>query len=1103
MTPIEAIGTKSGSRLGLLLILGALALLVPLIGVGVIMLHTGGTERDALADLDAIAGLKAGQVENWLTVRNGNAAVLSANVDFLGHVAAILRSDDAGARKSVQDRLVAVRKAYGYDAIELRDVRGRLLLGVGDDGGNGALSREAVALIPQAVADGRLRRTELHLSAPGRIRLEFVQPLPGVGAIATQAVLVLRLNPERFLYPLIKVWPTSSLSGETLLVRRVGEEVVFLNELRHQSGSALSLRFPLSDAQNTRMIAATALLAGGTGTSAGMDYRGVPVLAAYRPVEGTDWVIVAKRDRSEILGPLYRLAAWTSLIALFAVVAVGIALLSLWRQQQRLQQLALRFQSEQLFKWFYDMPFIGMATTSPASKGWLQFNDRLCTILGYTREEFASKTWAELTHPEDLYKDVVEFERMLRGESDGYLMEKRFISKNGAVIYVDMDVRCVRDQEGRVQSFLGTIEDKTERKLMENEQRALTERALRQREALVGMMGYNSLSSAELGSAVRKITESAAATLGVTRVSVWRYNPERTAIRCMDLYEPASDQHSEGGEIRADCHPAYFTAIQDEKGMAAHDALHDPRTNELAQDYLRPLGITSMLDVPIHFGGKLDGVLCNEHIGPARQWTEDEIVFAVAVGARISIVLEGWERKRVADLLQEKSERLNGILGSIDQVIWSIDPQTHKVLYLSQTVEAIYGRPLQSFFDEPMLWLDVVLPDDRKTALDADRQIRESGRGSSEVRIQRPDGETRWVSNRGWLVRDETGKVLRMDGVVSDISEAKHAQLQLQESEDRLRGLVDQVISGIYIIQAGKLVFVNRRFAEFCGYANPEDMIGIEALSMIAEPEREKVSVRLQRHFEGGEKTAHYTTLALRRDGSTFDLGVHGTIATYDGRPAIIGMAQDISEKKRAEDKAERYLQQLQKAFMRTVEVATTISEMRDPYTAGHEKRVAQIAIAIGKEFDFDAQRLEGLRVAGYLHDVGKITIPSEILAKPGKLSAIEYQLIKGHAQASYDILKDVEFPWPVAQVVLQHHERMDGSGYPQGLKGQTILLEARIMAVADTVEAMSSHRPYRPGLGIDKALAEIERGSGTAYDENVADACLRLFREKGYVLPD
>jgi response regulator RpfG family c-di-GMP phosphodiesterase len=193
---------------------------------------------------------------------------------------------------------------------------------------------------------------------------------------------------------------------------------------------------------------------------------------------------------------------------------------------------------------------------------------------------------------------------------------------------------------------------------------------------------------------------------------------------------------------------------------------------------------------------------------------------------------------------------------------------------------------------------------------------------------------------------------------------------------------------------------------------------------------------------------------------------------------------------------------ELKIAFMSTVEVATTLSEMRDPYTAGHERRVAKIAAAIGAEIGLDERQQEGLRVAGQLHDIGKINIPSEILSKPGKLTAIEYQLIKGHAQAGYDVLKGVEFPWPLAQVALQHHERIDGSGYPQGLKGEAILFEARIMSVADVVEAMSSHRPYRPGLGIDKALAEIERGRGTAYDSQAADACLRLFREKGYQLP-
>jgi len=163
---------------------------------------------------------------------------------------------------------------------------------------------------------------------------------------------------------------------------------------------------------------------------------------------------------------------------------------------------------------------------------------------------------------------------------------------------------------------------------------------------------------------------------------------------------------------------------------------------------------------------------------------------------------------------------------------------------------------------------------------------------------------------------------------------------------------------------------------------------------------------------------------------------------------------------------------------------------------------VGDIAAAIASELGLEPHRMEGLKVTGLLHDIGKIGVPSEILAKPTRLSQIEFELIKEHPQRGYEILKDVEFPWPLAQTVLQHHERIDGSGYPMGLKGDQIILEARIIAVADTVEAMSSHRPYREALGMDKALAAIEAGRGTKFDPVVVDACLRLCREKAYVPP-
>ena len=190
---------------------------------------------------------------------------------------------------------------------------------------------------------------------------------------------------------------------------------------------------------------------------------------------------------------------------------------------------------------------------------------------------------------------------------------------------------------------------------------------------------------------------------------------------------------------------------------------------------------------------------------------------------------------------------------------------------------------------------------------------------------------------------------------------------------------------------------------------------------------------------------------------------------------------------------------QLRTSLLDSITALAATVEMRDPYTAGHQRRVAQLAVAIAQELRLPQEQVEGVHLAGVVHDVGKIRIPAEILSKPGRLTALEFSLIKEHSQNGYEILKSIAFPWPIAQIVQQHHERLDGSGYPQGLKGHQILLEARIVAVADVVEAMSSHRPYRAAQGINSALKEIERGRGTVYDAAVVDACLRLFAEKRF----
>lgn len=210
-------------------------------------------------------------------------------------------------------------------------------------------------------------------------------------------------------------------------------------------------------------------------------------------------------------------------------------------------------------------------------------------------------------------------------------------------------------------------------------------------------------------------------------------------------------------------------------------------------------------------------------------------------------------------------------------------------------------------------------------------------------------------------------------------------------------------------------------------------------------------------------------------------------------------LKEEIAERIKAEDALKESLGNLRKTLDGTVRALATTIEMRDPYTAGHQRRVAQLSCAIGRKMGFDEEFIGGLEVMGFLHDIGKIVVPAEILSKPGRLNEFELNIIKIHAQTGHNILKGIDFPWPVSTATLQHHERLDGTGYPYGISKDAIIIESRILTVADVVEAMASHRPYRPALGTEKALEEISRNKGVLYDPDVVDACIELFRKNDY----
>jgi putative nucleotidyltransferase with HDIG domain len=244
--------------------------------------------------------------------------------------------------------------------------------------------------------------------------------------------------------------------------------------------------------------------------------------------------------------------------------------------------------------------------------------------------------------------------------------------------------------------------------------------------------------------------------------------------------------------------------------------------------------------------------------------------------------------------------------------------------------------------------------------------------------------------------------------------------------------------------------------------------------------------------------------LAIERaDGQRNFLSVSGAPIFDDaGRIRdVVLTIDDITELKKGEERLKKSFLQLKNTLDGTIIVIAKIVEARDPYTAGHQVKVAKLAYAIARELNLSPDQINGIQMAGIVHDIGKIYVPAEILSKPSKLSDLEFRMVKSHADVGYEILKTIDFPYPIADIVHQHHERVNGSGYPDGLKCEKICMEAKILAVADVVEAMASHRPYRPALGLDAALEEIEKNKGILYDRKAADACCRLFHEKGFTL--
>ncbi|MDD5413371.1 MAG: PAS domain S-box protein [Smithellaceae bacterium] len=467
------------------------------------------------------------------------------------------------------------------------------------------------------------------------------------------------------------------------------------------------------------------------------------------------------------------------------------------------------------------------------------------------------------------------------------------------------------------------------------------------------------------------------------------------------------------------------------------------------------------------------------------------------------------ERKLAKKALRESEAKYRWLLDNMADVITVIDMDLH-FTYVSPSIMRMRGYTAEEATAQT--FEQVMTPESLQIiakVFEEEMQLEASGTADPgrsrilDLDEYRKDGSIVCMENHLSFLRDEAQKAVGIISLTRDITERKRAEEEIVRTNTFLDSIIENIPDMIFLKDARELRFVrfNRAGEELLGQSR-DDLIGkndydffpkIQA-DFFTQKDRNVLSGKKlidipEEHIQtrGGEKILHTKKLALLNE---------------KGEPSfLLGISEDITERKRAEEQLRQTLESLRKAVNTTIQVMVSAIEARDPYTAGHQIRSANLARAIATEMGLPKEKIDGIRMAGSIHDIGTLSIPSEILTKPTKLTNLEFSLIKEHSQKGFEILKDVESPWPLAQIVYQHHERMDGSGYPRQLKGKDIIIEARILAVADVVEAMASHRPYRPSLGLNSALAEIENNKGTIYDTDAVDACLKLFREKGFQL--
>jgi PAS domain S-box-containing protein len=829
---------------------------------------------------------------------------------------------------------------------------------------------------------------------------------------------------------------------ELTLAQRDGNEIRFILRQRHaRSFDTRPIPFDTDFAAPMRRA-----LVGQSGAMIGNDYRGETVLAAYVAIESLSLGFVVKKDMNNFRAPYLRASIFIWMMALL-LAAAGAAFLI------RLNHpiIGSIVESESRFRAVFDqtLEFIGLLRPDGTL---LETNQGSLDSAGVKATDVVGKFfwdtpwWRHSADQRDWLRNAVADAAL----GNTVRREVTHQAQDGSLQTLDFSIMPVRSGNGEIVFLVPEGRDMTDRRHAE-----------------------------ELSTRLGRIVEQ-------SLNEIYVFDTESLRLLLVNLGARKNLGHSNAELMK----------------LTPYD-LKPEFTRESFDELLQPLR-DGIREQTIFFATheRKDGSTYPIEVCLQLMKSETPPVF-------VEFVQDITGQRGLQQAVVESDKKLRQALANAGHAIWEWDIANRKITADEQSIRMFGYDPEIKVFNFDW-WNSCVHPDDREAIKIALDDVAEGRNNKFEVeyRFQSQSEEWLWISAVGAPTEfDANGRPKLISGTHRDVTERRNASTALRNNELRAHAVLNSVLHGIIVTDGEGVITSFNPAAENMFGVKRQDAIGRAVADLIIpERYREAHEAGLRNYRSTGKTNIIGTPIeieALHADGTEFPVELAVQATELDDGLVFTAMIKDISERRNIEKMISEHNRNFQENLIQTVEVLAHTIEQRDPYTSGHQNRVMELAVSIAGEMRLPTDQITGIRLGSLIHDVGKISLPAEILSYPGRLSKEQMELVKTHPANGYDIVKDVAFEWPVAEMVLQHHERIDGSGYPRGLKGAEICLEARIIGVADVVEAICSHRPYRPGRGIEVALAEIIEHRGSFFDAAVVDACLSLFREKSFKWAD